>query len=122
MSIQLLQEIEAIAILGNGQVFVDCWGPELLIDPEDWGGVEFLPDDLKTASIGPWLGINGDNKYRVFCLRDHCDFEYINPPSFAQINNAQRMPSLCQAEVIPFPGQPAEERHVQALLEASAGG
>ena len=103
---QLLQTIEAIRILENGQVFVDCWGPELLIDPEDWGGIEILSDDVKTASIGPWLGTNGDDKYKVFCLSDNRLVEYSKPPLLAKIRDAQLLPSLRPSNIIPFPGLP----------------
>lgn len=119
---QLLQEIEAIAILDTGHVFVDCWGPELLIDPEDWGGIALLPDNVKTASIGPWLGTTEDDKYMVYCLSDNSLVEYSKLPALARIRNAQMLPSLRPSNIIPFPGRPSKERHVQALLDASAAG
>jgi hypothetical protein len=110
--------------LPDGTIFIDCWGPGLLIDQEDFGGVEILPPDVHTASVGPWLGANGDDQYRVFCLRDNCLTNYIDQPPQERIANAEKMPKLApKADVIPLdPAKRTKERCANFLEAVASGG
>jgi hypothetical protein len=118
---ELLQEIEGIYSFDNGQVFVSSWGPGLLIEDKDFGGIELLPKDFSTTTIGPWLGTNGDDRYRVFVLPESSLVELMQPPTQEDVTTAEKMPSIRpKAEVIQLPVVEKQQKRIEEFFEAVA--
>ena len=89
---KLLHEVTGMYELPDGRVFVENWGNGLLIEAKDWGGVEELPKEVGTATIGPWVGLNGDEKYRLF----------VHPVNRLVANSyAPSQSELLKAEILP---------------------
>lgn len=91
---ELLANIDGFVVLPDGRILCDCWGPGLLIEPEDFGGVEMLPDSVNPSTNGPWLGVNGDEQYRIFFIRTNCLIQYRNQPQPDAVAQATVIPSL----------------------------
>jgi len=99
---ELLYPIEGIIKLPNGQIFATRWGNGLIVNPEDFGGVEELPAEIKTTTVGPWIGLNGDNLYRIFCLHDNSLIEFRQQPALEEVQAAETLPPIQMAKIIPF--------------------